>query len=85
MAMASEMANHAAKGAADIKAAVDDAYAAAIKLAKARNAAQRTGTPQININTSKPTTNTTTEASSNSDADDDTSALIALFQLIRLA
>jgi hypothetical protein len=50
MAMASEMANHAAKGAADIKAAVDDAYAAAIKVAKARNAAQRTGTPQININ-----------------------------------
>jgi hypothetical protein len=47
------MANHAAKAAADIKAAVDDAYAAAIKVAKARNAAQRTGTPQININTSK--------------------------------
>jgi len=56
MAMASAMANHAASQAADTKAAVDDAYTAAIKLAKARNAAQRTGTPHININTTNPTT-----------------------------
>jgi hypothetical protein len=57
MAWASEMANHAATAAANTKAAFDDTYTAAIKVAKAAHAANAAHNgPPLYTNNANPTT-----------------------------